>query len=104
MRPPTAEHAHLAGAYLALTDDPEPSPAQRSVPRALCAFAAGLVLAFAAPLAWASTAAKPRDLPAATASGKAAGVVADDDDADGDGPGDATNGIEGLQTWAATIA
>jgi hypothetical protein len=103
MRAPTAEHAHLAGAYLALADDPELAPAQRSFPRSLCALAAGLVLAFAAPLAWASSG-KPRDLPAATASGKAAAVVADDDDGDGgDGPGDATNGIEGVQAWAATI-
>ena len=99
MRSPTADHSHLAGAFLALGDDPEPPPAQRSVPRAVCALAAGLVLAFAAPLAWAAPG-KPRDLPAATASGKAGGVVADDDDPDdGDTPGD-----DGAQAWAATIA
>ena len=99
MQPSTADHSHLAGAYLALADDLEPAPAQRSVPRAACALAAGLVLALAAPLAWVSPG-EPRDLPAATASGKAGAVVADDDDSDdGDGPGD-----DGAQTWAATIA
>jgi hypothetical protein len=101
MRPATAEHAHLAGAYLALADDPQPAAVRRSVPTALCAVAAGLVLAFAAPLAWVSSG-KPRDLPAATASGKAAGVEADDDD--GDAPGDDPDGAGGAQTWAATIA
>jgi hypothetical protein len=84
MRQPTDEHSHLAGAFLALADDPEPSPSQRSVPRAACALAAGVLLALAAPLAWASPA--PRDQPAATAAGKAAGVVADDDDLDGPWP------------------
>jgi hypothetical protein len=99
MRPSTADHSHLAGAYLALADDLEPAPAQRSVPRAACALVAGLVLALAAPLAWAAPG-KPSDPPAATATGKAGGVVADDDDPDdGDGPGD-----DGAQTWAATIA
>lgn len=98
MRPVIADHSHLAGAYLALADDLEPAPAQRSAPRALCAVAAGLVLAFAAPLSWAA-AGKPRDLPAATASGKAGIVVADDDDSDGDGP----DGVA-ANTWAATIA
>ena len=96
MRQPTDEHSHLAGAflacagdprsrlaggYLALADDPAPAPSQRSAPRALCAFAAGVVLALAAPLAWASPA--PRDQPAATAAGKAAGVEVDDDDFEG---------------------
>jgi hypothetical protein len=99
MRPSTADHSHLAGTFLALADDVEPPPAQRSVPRAACALVAGLVLAFAAPLAWAAPG-KPRDLPAATASGKAAGVVADDDADDGDGP----DGDDHAQTWAATIA
>jgi hypothetical protein len=93
----TADHSHLAASYLALGDDLEPAPSQRSFPRALCALVAGLVLALAVPLAWA---AKPHDLPAATATGKAGGVVADDDDPDdGDGPGDGDG-----QTWAATIA
>jgi hypothetical protein len=100
MRPSTADHSHLAGTYLALADDLDPVPSQRSVPRALCALVAGLVLALAVPLAWAAPG-KPHDLPAATASGKAGGVVADDDsdDGDGDGPGDA-----GARTWAATNA
>jgi hypothetical protein len=99
MRPSTVEHSHLAGAYLALTDDPEPAPSQRSAPRVVCALAAGLVLALAAPLAWAAPAAgKPPELPAATAGGKA-GAVADDDDDDADG-----GGPEGGGTWAATDA
>jgi hypothetical protein len=73
--------SRLAGAYLALADDPAPAPPQRSAPRALCALVAGVVLALAAPLAWASPA--PRDQPAATAAGKAAGVEVDDDDLEG---------------------
>ena len=77
MRLPTDEHAHLAGAFLALADDPAPAPPPRSVVRELCAVAAAVVLALAAPLAWASPA--PRDQPAATANGKAAGVEVDDD-------------------------
>jgi hypothetical protein len=77
MRPPTDEHVHLAGAFLALADDPAPAPSQRSLPRGLCALAAALVLAAAAPAAWASPA---RDQPAATAAGKSAGVEVDDDD------------------------
>jgi hypothetical protein len=81
MRHPTDEHSHLAGAFLALADDPEARPSQHSTPRALCALAAGVVLALAAPLAWISPA--PRDQPAATAAGKAAGLVADDDDHEG---------------------
>jgi len=78
MRPSTAEHSHLAVAYLALADAPETSPSRRSAPRMLCALAAALVLALAAPLAWAAPG-KPLDLPAATPGAKA-GVVADDDD------------------------
>jgi hypothetical protein len=80
MRQPTDEHAQLAAAFLALTDDQAPPP-QHSLPRMLCALAAGVVLALAAPLAWASPA--PRDQPAATAAGKAAGVEVDDDDPEG---------------------
>jgi hypothetical protein len=68
---------HLAGAFLAIADDPEPAPSQRSAARALCALMAGVVLALAAPVAWVSPA--PRDQPAATPAGKAAGVEADDD-------------------------
>jgi hypothetical protein len=78
MRPPTAEHLPLAGAFLALDDDPEPPPSQRSAPRVLCAFAAGVVIALAAPLAWASP--SPRDQPTATAAGKAGALLGDDDD------------------------
>ena len=78
MRPPTDEHSHLAGAFLALADDARPAPPQHSTPRALCALAAGVVIALAAPLAWLSPA--PRDQPAATVAGKAAGVVIDDED------------------------
>ena len=78
MRPPTAEHSHLAAAFLALADDPQPSPSQRSVARVLCAFAAGIVIALAAPLAWASP--SPRDQPTATAAGKAGALLGDDDE------------------------
>ena len=90
MRPPTDENpelagAHperptadrLAGAFIALADDARPAPSQRSAPRTLCALAAGVVLALAAPVAWVSPA--PTDQPAATAAGKAAGVEIDDD-------------------------
>jgi hypothetical protein len=84
MRQPTDEHLHLAGAFLALADDPVPAPAQRSAPRALSALAAAVVLALAAPLAWASPA--PRDQPAATAAGKSGGVEVEDDDLGGPWP------------------
>jgi hypothetical protein len=78
----TATHRRLAGAYLALGDDPEPPLSQRSVPRALGALAAALTLAFAAPLAWAAAGPDrlPADQPAATAAGKAALPHGDDDD------------------------
>jgi hypothetical protein len=78
MRPPTAEHSHLAGAFLALADDPQPPPSQRSLSRVVCAFAAGVVIALAAPLAWASP--SPRDQPTATAAGKAGAMLGDDDE------------------------
>jgi hypothetical protein len=78
MRPPTAEHSPLAAAFLALADDPEPAPPQRSAPRVVCALAAGVVIALAAPLAWASP--SPRDQPTATAAGKAGALLGDDDD------------------------
>ena len=83
MRPRTDEHLHLAGAFLALADDPGPAPTQRSPSRALCALIATVALVLAAPLAWASPA--PRDQPAATAAGKSGGVEVDDDD-DLEGP------------------
>ena len=78
MRPPTAEHSHLARAFLALADDPEPPPSQRSVARVVCAFAAGIVIALAAPLAWATP--SPRDQPTATATSKAGALLGDDDE------------------------
>lgn len=78
MRQPIAEHSHLAGAFLALSDDPQPPPPQRSALRALVAVSAAVVLAMAAPLAWASPA--PRDQPTATPAGKAGALFADDDD------------------------
>jgi hypothetical protein len=78
----TPTHRRLAGAYLALGDDPEPPLSQRSVPRALGALAAAVTLAFAAPLAWAAAAPNrlPADQPAATAASKASLPHGDDDD------------------------
>ena len=95
---PPAAHTPLARAYLALGDDPAPATAQSSLPRAVVALIATLVLALAAPLAWVSAArGEPRDTPAATSvkAGHADDDDVDDDDADGDGPGD---------PWAATNA
>jgi hypothetical protein len=86
------DHPSLARAYLALCDDPEPAPDQRSLPRVAVALLAAIVLAFAAPLAWAGG--EPRDAPAATAV-KAAGLADDDGDDEDDDAGD---------PWAATIA
>jgi hypothetical protein len=82
---PPCRHSHLAAVHLALADDVQAAPARRSMPRAVCALAAGVVLALAAPVAWISPA--PRDQPAATVAGKAAGVEADDEDAGGPWPG-----------------
>jgi hypothetical protein len=81
----TPSHRRLAGAYLALGDDPEPPLGQRSVPRAVGALAAAITLALAAPLAWAAAGPDrvPADQPAATQTGKAAPAQpADDDDGD----------------------
>jgi hypothetical protein len=81
----TPTHRRLAGAYLALGDDPEPPSSQRSVPRALGALAVATTLALAAPLAWAAAGPNrlPADQPAATPTGKAAlALPADDDDGD----------------------
>ena len=83
----------MARAFLALTDDPEVEAdvLQRSLAKALAAFAAMLVLALAAPLTWTSpapsvTPSKVGDQPAATlANSKAALAAADDEDADGGG-------------------
>ena len=81
----------MARAFLALTDDAEAEVAQRSLVKALAAFAAVLVLAFAAPVTWFAPAppvapSKVGDQPAATlASSKAAPAAADDEDSDGGG-------------------
>ena len=81
----TPSHRRLAGAYLALGDDPEPPLDQRSVPRVVGALAAAVTLALAAPLAWAATAPGrlPADQPAATQTGKALPAPPADDDDDG---------------------
>ena len=85
------DHHRMARAFLALTDDPELEAAQRSLVKGLAAFAAVLVLAFAAPLTWIAPNApvaprKVGDQPAATlANSTAAPAAADDEDADGGG-------------------
>jgi hypothetical protein len=104
MRELSPTHRRLASAYLALGDDPEPPPVQRSLPRSIGALAATVTLALAVPLAWAATAPGklPVDQPAATAAGKAfPGAMAADDDDDGSGPppGDDDHG-----PWLATNA
>jgi hypothetical protein len=72
------DHAHLARAYLAIADDPEPPAVQRSLPRSLCGVLAALVLVAGAPLAWTSSATgKALDLPAAA-------TLKSEDDEDGD--------------------
>jgi hypothetical protein len=79
----------MARAFLALTDDADAEVAQRSLVKALAAFAAVLVLAFAAPVTWIApappvTPSKVGDQPAATlANSKAAFAAADDEDAAG---------------------
>jgi hypothetical protein len=76
----------MARAFLALTDDPGTEPVQRSLVKALAAFAAALVIALAAPLLWIPPVApvsqgKLGDQPAATlGSSKAALAAADDED------------------------
>ena len=82
------DHHRMARAFLALTDDPAVEVVQKSLVRALAAFAAVLVLAFAAPMTWmaSATPATPSkvDQPTATlANSKAALAAADDEDADG---------------------
>jgi hypothetical protein len=103
MRELSTTHRRLASAYLALGDDPEPPPVQRSLSRSVGALAATVALALAAPLAWAATAPGklPADQPAATPAGKAAAAPAADDDDDGSGPppGDDDHG-----PWLATNA
>lgn len=83
------EH-RMARAFLALTDDVELEVVQRSLVKALAAFAAALVLALAAPLLWVGpvsvTPSKVGDQPAATlGNSKAALAAADDEGADGGG-------------------
>ena len=83
------EHHRIARAFLALTDDPGTEVVQRSLVKALAAFAAVLVLALAAPVTWLAPAppvapSKLGEQPAATlANSKAAPAAADDEDADG---------------------
>jgi hypothetical protein len=79
----TPTHRPLAGAYLALGDDPQPPASQRSVPRVLTAMVAAVTLALGVPLAWAATASGrlPADQPSATPAVKAAAAVLLDDDA-----------------------
>jgi hypothetical protein len=87
-------HPPLARAYLALADDPAPAVGQRSLPRAVLAVIAALVLALAAPQAWISTArGELRDTPTATAVKAGHAEDDGDDDDGGDGDGD---------PWAAT--
>jgi hypothetical protein len=89
-----SSHPPLARAYLALADDPAPPAAQRSLPRAVLALIAAVVLALAVPQAWASIArGEPRDTPAATSVKAGHGDDGDDDDDWGDG-----------DPWAATNA
>jgi hypothetical protein len=74
MREPT--YAHVARAFLALADEPDP-PRPPSPARVLCAVVVAVMLAVAAPL---SLAAGERvEQPAATASKK--GLPGDDDEA-----------------------
>ena len=84
-----SDHHRMARAFLALTDDVELEAVQRSLVKALAAFAAALVLALAAPLLWVGpvsvTPSKVGDQPAATLGNKAAPAAADDEDADGGG-------------------
>lgn len=93
MRDPSApappDRHRLARAFLALADDVAFQPVQRSAARALAAFAAVLVLALAAPVAWPVPAspAELADQPAATLGSKAVLAEADDEDDDAGGTG-----------------
>ena len=76
----------LARAFLALTDDFVPEPAQRSLLKIVAAAAAVAVLALAAPLTWISPAPPvpaKGDLPAATLGNSKAVPAALDDEDDG---------------------
>lgn len=84
MAAPPSTFPTLARAHLALADDPDLTGSQHSLPRAVAAMAAAIVLAFATPLGWASVVrGEPRDAPAATVV-KADNAVEDDGD-EGDG-------------------
>ena len=78
----TPTHCPLAGAYLALGDDPQPPASQRTMPRVLTAVVAAVALALAVPLGWAATTSGrlPADQPSATPAAKAAAAVLPDDD------------------------
>jgi hypothetical protein len=80
MAAPPSTLPPLARAHLALADDPDPAVAQHSLPRAVVAMAAAVVLAFSTPLAWvpAARGEPPRDSPAATQV-KADDAVEDDE-------------------------
>ena len=80
----------MARAFLALTDDVDADTVQRSLVKALAAFAAALVLALAAPVAWVAPAppvspSKVGDQPAAALASSKAAPAADDEDVDGGG-------------------
>jgi hypothetical protein len=85
--PPAAPTSHgLARAFLALTDDAAPLPAQHSAVRVVAALAAAVVLALSAPAGWlapASVTAKVGDQPAATLGNSKAALAHDDEDDDG---------------------
>jgi hypothetical protein len=71
----------LARAFLALGDDPAPSPAQQSLTRMVVALVAAIALALSAPLAWSAPRVKLGEQPAATlGNSKALLAAADDED------------------------
>ena len=82
----------MARAFLALTDDVDAEVVQRSLVKALAAFAAALVIAFAAPGTWIApappvTTSKVGDQPTATLANSKASLAAAADDEDADGGG-----------------
>ena len=101
MHEPTPQH-RLARAFLALSDEPGP-PSRPSFRAMICAVAAAVVLAFAAPLAWASGGLV--DQPAATKHDAAPALEEEDGDDPADPPDDdGTDGNTAGDTWAATEA
>jgi hypothetical protein len=78
------DQQRLARAFLALGDDDAPYADQRSIMRAVAAFAAAVTLALAAPLIWSAPAptagAKLGEQPAATLGSSKALLTADDED------------------------